>query len=108
MLTTRQKAAILAKADIAVPVFPARRESGKRQQQQQQQQSHDGQVSTQANDADHEHAQAVTRWNQAVDALHTAYATARAVRSLREAEQVPRMATTYRADSGPSVAQWGD
>ena len=87
MITTSQKATILAKAGIAVPAFPARRlpiqdrflEAGARIPQEQI-------------DADIAQRVAVEHWNREISNLFAGYVAARAARSLREAEDADRLA----------------
>jgi hypothetical protein len=93
MLTVLQKATILAKAGVVVPDFPRRSD-------RDQDHLHE-------RDADAEYAKAVIRWNHAVAVLHTNYAMARAVRSLKEAEPGPKMDLLRRIDSIHSLTQWG-
>jgi len=93
MITTSQKATILAKAGVAVPAFPARRlpieerflQPGARVPQEQI-------------DADIAQCVAVERWNREINNLFAEYVAARAARSLREAEEADRLIRLRRAN----------
>ena len=94
MLTTGQKANILAKAGVAVPAFPARRLPV-----QERHLLMGARKPKEERDADAEQDAAVLRWNQAVENLYVAYVAARAARSLREAQEAQQLDRLRRANS---------
>lgn len=71
MPTVSQKAAILARAGVAVPSFPSRKLSD----------------------------EAVMEWNKKVDDMFAAYAMSRAARSLREAEEAQQLSQLRNANA---------
>ena len=84
MLTTDQKETILRRAGVAVPAFPSRDPSD-----QQQQQADAAPIVKETMQADGQQNR-IDQWARTIDALFVEYSTARAVRSLRDAEVVRR------------------
>ena len=93
MLTTGQKATILAKAGIAVPAFPARRLPV-----QERHLLMGARKPKEELDADAEQAAAVLQWNHAIETLYVAHVAARAARSLRQAQEAQQLERLRRAN----------
>ena len=96
MLTTSQKALILAKAGIEVPAFPARRLPV---QERHLLKGH--RAPREELDADAEQERAVEKWSQHIETLYVAHTAARAAKSLREAEEARQLVMLQRANAGP-------
>ncbi|MDM0058936.1 hypothetical protein [Variovorax fucosicus] len=96
MLTTSQKANILAKTGVEVPAFPARRLPV-----QERHLIKGGRAPRDELDADAEQERAVEKWSQHIETLYVAHTAARAARSLREAEEARQLAMLQRANARP-------
>jgi hypothetical protein len=86
MLTPEQKETILRKAGVAVPAFPSRNVAG-----QQQQQADGERILKQDAQVDGRH-DPFEQWVRTIDALFVEYTAARAAKSLRDAEEIRRLA----------------
>lgn len=87
MLTTSQKAGILAKVGIAVPRFPECRLPV------EERHPREGIGIPHAEpDADNEQRAAAVAWQTTVENLHATYVAARAAKSLRDAQQAFELA----------------
>ncbi len=95
MLTTEQKAAILAKVGIAVPRPPLPCVALLSQAL-----SPYLKKSLEAPDMNVDHDAAMERWRNAVDILYVEYAVARAAKSLREADEADRFRRLQAANAG--------
>jgi hypothetical protein len=97
MLTTRQKAAILAKAGLPVPAFPAcglptserHRCRGVEALQEEL-------------DAETQQATAVMQWGQQIEDMYVVHVAARAARSLREAQDALQLDRLRQANAHPA------
>jgi hypothetical protein len=96
MLTTDQKEAILRRAGVAIPSFPAR---GLASQQQQQQGDPSPRIWTSLQ-AGAEPGAAVEQWTRAIDALFAEYSAAR---SLRDADEARRRGARRQAQDSSSM-----
>ena len=95
MLTTGQKANILAKAGDAVPAFPARRLPI-----QERHLLKGVDACPEELEADAQQAQAVARWSRQIEDMYVVHVAARAARSLREAQAAMQMAGLRQANEG--------
>jgi hypothetical protein len=98
MLTTSQKAHILAKAGVAVPAFPARRLPV-----QERYLREGARVPREERDADAEQQAAARRWVEEIETRYVAHAAARAAESLRDAEEAQQLDRLRRAASAPTA-----
>jgi len=94
MISTSQKATILAKAGIPVPAFPERALPVEERYLMPGARVPQAQI-----DADIAQSVAVERWNREVNNLFAGYVAARAARSLREAEDADRLIRLRRANA---------
>jgi hypothetical protein len=95
MLTPEQKETILRKAGVAVPAIPSRNLAS------QQQQADGERIPKQNAQLDGRH-DPFEQWARAIDALFAEYTAARAAKSLRDAEEIRRLAALRQAsDAGP-------
>src|ERR1700712_5241181 len=95
MLTTGQKATILAKAGDAVPAFPPRCLPI------QERHLFKGDKAPQEElDADAQQATAVARWSQQIEDMYVIHVAARAARSLREAQEALQLDRLRRSNAG--------
>jgi len=95
MLTTGQKAVILAKAGDAVPAFPARSLPI-----QERHLLKGADAPQEELDADAQQAAAVRRWSQTVDDMYVVHVAARAARSLREAQAAMQLDRLRQTNAG--------
>ena len=101
MLTTGQKATILARAGDAVPAFPAR------SLPIQERHLLKGDEAPQEElDADAQQAAAVARWSQQIEDMYVIHVAARAARSLREAQEAIQLDRLRRANAHPAANNW--
>jgi hypothetical protein len=103
MLTTSQKAHILARAGVAVPAFPARRLPV-----QERYLREGARVPQEELDADAEQRAAAERWNREIETLYVAHAAARAAKSLRDSEEAQQLDMLRRASNRPATTPPND
>ncbi|MGJ7498448.1 hypothetical protein ACSFA8_25770 [Variovorax sp. RT4R15] len=92
------KANILTKAGIEVPAFPARRLPV-----QERHLIKGGRAPREELDADVEQERAVEGWKKHIETLYVAYATARAAKSLREAQEALQLDMLQRLNARPEL-----
>ena len=97
MLTTGQKANILAKAGVAAPAFPARRLPI-----QERHLRKGARAPREELDADAQQAEAVAQWDKQIEDIYVVYVAARAAKSLREAEEAQQLDRLRRANVRPA------
>ena len=96
MLTTGQKAILLAKAGDAVPAFPARSLPI-----QERHLLKGAEAPQEELEADAQHAEAVRRWSQTIENMYVVHVAARAARSLREAQAAVQLDRLRHANADP-------
>ncbi|MDB5826042.1 MAG: hypothetical protein JWQ73_262 [Variovorax sp.] len=97
MLTTGQKATILAKAGDAVPAFPARSLPI-----QERHLFRGAEAPQEELDADAQQARAAERWCQQIEDMYVVHVAARAARSLREAQDALQLDRLRQANAHPA------